>query len=169
MACAVLLFTSAAGVAHGAGSPLPDTPPTGATVAPTPDVPQAQEPAPPASSAATPPAPPPPAPPASAPTGPANPPPQPSAPPRVRAAAPTKAPVARAAPARRPQHPAKRVQPTPLLADLFRHEFPPVGVLPHTAGAPDRGLLALAGATLALVALCGGVVATGAGLSLRRA
>jgi hypothetical protein len=64
---------------------------------------------------------------------------------------------------------APRVAPAPPLADLLRHEFPPVGVLARGDEALDRGLLALAGAVLAVVALCGGVAAVGAGSSLRRA
>jgi hypothetical protein len=64
----------------------------------------------------------------------------------------------------------KREPPAALLTDVLRDEFPPFRVVPGAVDDPDdRALIALAGAMLALVALCGGVVATGAGRTLRRA
>jgi hypothetical protein len=52
---------------------------------------------------------------------------------------------------------------------LFRLDLPIRRVVSRAADGDDRGLLAVAGISLALVALGGGVVAAGAGRSLRGA
>jgi hypothetical protein len=52
---------------------------------------------------------------------------------------------------------------------LFSFALPTLRAVPPAAAGRDRGLLALAGLALAFVALGGGVVAAGAGRSVREA
>jgi len=145
-------------------APAPDAPPTGVTLGRlVPDAPEGPSPAP----AITQPHAPTPPPAAPAPR---------TTPATYRAPAPAVRPAAARHGGQEPRPRRSAVEPRrarhvpiPLLADLLRHDFPPVRVVARTGDALDHGLLALAGVTLALVALCGGVVATGAGLSLRRA
>ncbi len=56
----------------------------------------------------------------------------------------------------------------PILAELLRFELPAFPGANSTSASPDRGLLAVAGVMVALLALCGAVVATGAGRAVRR-